>query len=386
MRWPYGPLIAASLLLCAGCGKDEPTAPQQPKQVLTDNPLVTSTDSLVDRALRPFVAGRAVAGVSLAVIDGGQAHLYGYGETRLGNGVRPDTNTVYEIGSLTKSFTAAATLSWLASRGLGLDSPVEVALPAALAPGLEAAGVKATFRELLDHTSGLPRLPADFGAQPGYQAGDPYRGYDSTRVLAYIASHVPVRTPGTRPTTAQVPEFYSNLAYGLAGIILERQGGSSYQSVIADRVCAPLGMGATTAALPSANLAFPHDDRGSVVPFWELAGFAGAGALHSSLHDMTLYALAQLGPAPGDLESILTLCQTPSVTVDGRDVFGLGWGYYYLADGRRITVHDGGTGGSTAFIAFDRSRGRALVWLSNNAPAAGSAGVFTALMESFFTP
>lgn len=376
-------MTAALMAATAGCG-DGPTAPAQPKTVLTDNPLVTSRDSLVDRAVRAYVAKETTAGLSLALIDGDTVRCYNYGETRRGNGVLPDVNTIYEIGSITKTFTSAALLVWLQERGVALDTPVEVALPPVAAIGLQRDGVKATFRQLLNHTSGLPRVPDDLGRQPGYRADDPYAGYDSTRILAYLASHAPVYTPGTPPTASTIVQAYSNLAYGLAGVILERNRHASLESIFAATICGPLGMTATTLAIPSAHGATPHDARGRVVPYWDFAGFAGAGALHSTLHDMALYARAQLGAAGGPLQPVFASCHVPTVTIDGRDVFGLGWEYYYLPNGRRLTVKDGGTGGSTSFLAFDPATGRALVMLCNNAPEGGAFACLVALFAGWF--
>jgi len=377
-------LILAALPFLSGCAKN-PTAPAT-KPVRTDNPLASSLDSLVDRAVRDYAAKPHTAGVSIAVIEGDQVRCYDYGETRLGGGVLPDSNTVYEIGSMTKSFVATAIVSWLDEGSKSLDDPVDAALPATAATGLQKNGTRATFRELLDHTSGLPRVPQDLSAAPGYQADDPYRTYDSTRVYGYLAAHAPVYVPGTPPPTrSDASNWYSNLGYGVAGLVLERQTGRSLEQVLNDRVCGPLGMSRTSIALPASDFATPHDAQGRTVPFWTFSGLAGAGALHSSLADMARFARAELGLSAPDLQSIFARTQAPAVIVGGHDVFGLGWEFYELSNGLVLTLKDGGTGGSTSFIALDRPRARALVWLSNNSVDSGGPAAFVRLMESFFT-
>lgn len=380
------PIFQGCLLLILGLAAfgcdDDPSSPPISKPVLTSNPLKSAKDSAVHRIVAPYAEISTTAGFSLAIIESTEVLSYFYGETVLGNGRIPDSLTVYEIGSLTKTFTAAALLLSLRERNIDTSAYVETILPAA-AFGLTLNGTKTTFRELLNHTSGLPRLPQDLALIPGFRNDDPYAGYDSARIMSYLATHAPMYTPGTPPSASGLVEAYSNLAYGLAGILLERLNSASFNDVIEQRLCTPLGMTATTTAIPSSNAAVPHNERGGQVAWWNLNGFAGAGALHSNLHDMIRYLQAHLGLHGPSLQDVFATCRTPTVAIDGRDVFGLGWEFFYLRDGTRVTVKDGGTGGSTSFIALRSDRQTAIVFLLNNGNTSEPSECFIQLMESF---
>ncbi|TCZ66942.1 serine hydrolase domain-containing protein [Flaviaesturariibacter aridisoli] len=379
-------LLATSLgCVLISCTHD--TGPE-PKAVRSNNTLSTAQDSMVDGILRPYVSGAAIAGASLTLVDGNDARSYHYGETRLGNGTLPGAATRYELGDVTQTFTAALLLSWLQSGNRSADDYISAWLPADLAPRLRFNNGEVTFRQLLNHCSGLPRLTSDL--LPGT---DPYRGYDSTRLYGYIATHYLLHTPGILPATeVEAREYYSPLAYALAGTLLERQTGQPLQQLLESTLLSPLGMSATTidGAGSDPAAATPHNNNGPV-PAGQSAAFAGAVGLRSTSADMTRYLRAQL--AAGNSSSsggstvpgiFLLATQIPVVQVGGRDYFGMGWQYYFTRAGRIIVYKEGSAAGSSAWVAFDRDSRKGLVLLCNNGPDGGSGRSAAALMEAFF--
>lgn len=357
--------------------KKETTKPQ--KQVLTTNPKSSDLDKMIDSLFNSYAFKTQTAGFSIAIIEGTQINQYHYGETQLGNKTLPDNQTLYEIGSVSKTFTAVATHHWVTDvLNRDINTSINNYLPSNLAPNLSLNGANITFKQLLNHTSGLPRIPNDLPNNL-----DPYNGYDSLKVYNYIANNNLLRTPGTLPASEQdATRYYSNLAYGLSGIILERNHNLSLQKVMENYIFSPLSMNNTTfnAIENVPNRAYPHNSANNA-SYWHFSGLAGAGGLKSCLADLTKYAQAQLQAPNG---SSFQACQESTVQINGKDFFGMGWEFYYTQAGKRITVKDGGTGGFTAFIAFDKISQKAIVALFNNHNDNNPAEPFVNLMEVIF--
>ncbi|WP_164842614.1 serine hydrolase domain-containing protein [Actinoplanes solisilvae] len=230
-----------------------------------------------------------------------------------------DPDAVFEIGSITKVFTALA----LARDG-GLDEP--------LLPRKERGGVAITLEHLARHTSGLPRLPTGMllkallhPLQP-----DPYAGCTADFLDSALARTRLKSVPGQKFR-------YSNFGAGLLGLALSRRAGVSYDELIA-RLTGPLGMTSTGVTLEPLQ---PHRASGQPTPPWNLADLAGAGGLRSTAADLILFLRAQLTDA------------------------SIGWMERQLPGGRSQLWHNGATGGSCAFAGLEPGRGVAVVALSN---------------------
>lgn len=367
-------------LIFAGCKKDNPLEPS--KEFLTDNPKISEIDKLVDRHFYNYASKPKTAGFSIALINGTQIHEYNYGETKLGNNLLPNNQTLYEIGSITKTFTSAALIYWLNQHNININSAVKSYLPANLASNLSKNGIDISFRHILNHTSGMPRIPDDLP-----NTLDPYLNYDSIKVYNYIINHTLLRTPGTLPSNEQEAfNFYSNLAYSLAGLILERQNHSTLESIFRSIIFSPLGMDNSILNDIETinNRAYPHNSTNNA-SYWHMSGTAGAGGIKSCLSDMIKYAQAQLNANDNNmLGKSFIESHIPQVQINGKDYFGLGWEFYFTNSNKRITVKDGGTGGFTAFIAFEKTSQKAIVALFNNHNENNPSEPFVNLMEEFF--
>jgi len=375
--------LIVSSIFNSSCKKEQPAEPQ--KEVLTDNPKVSDMDKLVDNTFKAYASKPKTAGFSIALIDNNVVRQNNYGETKLGNKTLPNNQTLYEIGSITKTFIAPTILAWINNTDIDIpiNSPslgtnISPHLPTILASRLSLNNTPVTFRHLLSHTSGFPRIPNDL---PNNQ--DPYNGYDSTKVYNYITQNNLLRTPGSLPTSEQQAyNYYSNFAYGLAGIILERKHKQNLNTVLYNYIFNNLKMTNTTLNNIESvnNRAFPHNNTNNA-SYWHFSGLAGAGGIKSCLSDMIKYAQAQINTAN---LSAIQRCQEPVVQINGKDYFGLGWEFYYTKSNKRITVKDGGTGGFTAFIAFDRTSKKSIVALFNNSNDNNPAEPFVNLLEEFF--
>jgi serine-type D-Ala-D-Ala carboxypeptidase/endopeptidase len=301
-----------------------------------------------------------VMGVVVGVVDAGGSSTFSRGLLAAG-GPPVDEHTLFEIGSITKVFTAAL-LADMAGRGeVDLDTPLEKLLPAGTRmPGNGGAAI--TLADLATHRSALPRLPDAFEPPDGE---NPYAAYREADLLAFLAAHRLEREVGARYE-------YSNLGAGLLGYALARRAARTYEDAIIERIAAPLGMVDTRVTLSSqqaSRLARGHLG-GQPVAGWDFDALAGAGALRSTAGDMLRFLAANLG-----LEEEARL-PALAATHAGRHETGvpdlavaLGW-HVWDKHGATLLWHNGGTGGYRSFSGFDPQRRRGVVVLANSGDAA----------------
>lgn len=266
----------------------------------------------------------------------------------------------FEIGSLTKVFTALL-LAEMAARGeVRLDTPLRDLLPAGTLT--EPVGARLiTLRDLASHHSGLPRLPTNLIP---VDFGDPYGGYDEAMLLAFVRGWKPVRAPGAGFE-------YSNLGAGLLGAVLARTAGKPFETLLAERILSPLKMRDT--GFDDLRLAIPYAGATPVKP-WHLASLAGAGGLRSTTADMARFAAALASPPARLAPAVRLLLAEPvrPTTIGGGTTIGLGL-FRTETKAGPIYLHDGGTGGMRSFLALDLARGRSVIVLTNQSGGANLA-------------
>lgn len=266
-----------------------------------------------------------------------------------------NADTIFEIGSVTKLFTALL-LAEMATRGeVKLDDPVQQYLPDDVhVPTRDGRPIRLV--DLATHSSGLPRMPNNFKPQ---DPANPYADYDPQRLYAFLNEYQLRHAPGQRVA-------YSNLGMGLLGHALARAAGVSIEKLINDRIATPLGMSDTVFVLSSQQqprLAAGHDADGSAVGNWELNVLAGAGGLRSCVRDLLKFASAQLSPGQSPLEQAIKLTHLPRTRMKNSPIeIALGW---HISNG--VYWHNGQTGGYHGFIGFAPHEGVAAVALSNTA-------------------
>ena len=370
-------LVSLSVLITS-CEKD----PDPYSKIVTDNPLKSHIDSLVHNTFKDYAIQSATAGFSIAVLDGSQINYYNYGETKKGNKILPDENTLYELASITKPITAEALLYWLSQNSIDVNTAIKTYLPQNLSPNLSLNGVDITFRHLLNHTSGMPLFPNDIPP-----ISDLVTDYDSTKFYNYISSHPLLRTPGTPPTTEQeAVSFYSSFAYGLAGIILERQIKQPLQNVFQNCIFQSLQMTSTTLNKIEniTNKAYPHNNSGPIT-YTDLSGFAGGGNLRSNLNDLIKYVQAQINASNTDrLGQAILQSQYPTIQINLQDYYALGWEFYYTPSNKKLIFKNGRSPGFAAAIAFDKNTQKAIIALFNNDSSNKQGVRFCALFDEYF--
>ncbi len=308
------------------------------------------------------VLGRRHVGAVVGILDSAdvQPVILGTGSLRAANGPAPDADTTFEIGSITKTFTALALAQAVVTGRLSLHTPVRDILPAGTAvPSRE--GVEITVEHLARHTSGLPRSPQRLGLRAiwavGVRGEDPYAPISTPVLLEQLSRTRLRRTPGKGGIR------YSNFGAAVLGVALTRvYGKASYHEMIEDVVLHPFGLTATTAE--GATGAEGHAFRRRPAPNWHLDGLAGAGALRSTARDLLSYLRAQLQPDRTPLAEAVRLTHV-LLKPTARMTVGLGWIRTPSRAGP-VFWHNGGTGGFRSFAGFLPDHGCAAVVLVND--------------------
>jgi D-alanyl-D-alanine-carboxypeptidase/D-alanyl-D-alanine-endopeptidase len=351
-RGLFPTLLAAALLggAAPGCGED-PSSPQPsaPSRFPATEDLRTM--------LRYLVEDGGTPGIVLGILEpDGSTRIVHYGSA--GPGTRPlGPRTVFEIGSINKTFTGTV-LAHMAARGeVKLDDPVQQYLPANVrVPSRN--GRQITLLDLATHRSGLPLMPNNVApADPA----NPFADYSAERLYAFLSGYQLTRDIGARYE-------YSNVGVALLGHALGRAAGGSTRTLIRERILEPLGMRMTSydRADVAEWLARGHNDAGGVVPYWDLSdAVAGAAGLRSSMEDMLLYLGAQVGPPDTELERAIRDAHQVRHRVSDQLSMGLGWAVR-TTEGRTLLSHGGGTAGFRAWIAFDPEQRTGFVLLANS--------------------
>jgi CubicO group peptidase (beta-lactamase class C family) len=193
---------------------------------------------------------------------------------------------------------------------------------------------------------------------------DPYRGYTVEDLHHGLAATRLRRAPGSGYQ-------YSNFGFAVLGHALASAAGNDYEQIVVDRVCRTLGLGETMFEM-SDHMA-PRRERGHgrrrrPVRDWNLAAFAPAGGLRSTVADMVRFLEAHLDAGRTDMAGALENALRPHRPIGGNEEIGLAWHLRHDA-GTTVAWHNGGTGGFGAFVAMAEGRGTGVAVLYNSAPS-----------------
>ncbi|MFN8593669.1 MAG: serine hydrolase domain-containing protein [Thermomicrobiales bacterium] len=362
-------LAGAAVIAAPIAGRPSPVSASQG----TAMPMAGVPDALfaeLDAFVGERMAALKIPGASIGVIAGNQEHAAGFGVTNLDHPLPVDADTLFQIGSTTKTYTGTAVMRLVEQSALDLDAPVRTWLPEfRVADPDVSANVR--LRHLLTHSGGW--------LEPAVvETGD---GDDAlARFVAGMAD---------LPQTAPLGEYfsYSNAGLCLAGRVIEAVTGQTYEAAIRELVLQPLGIERAsftaeeimTEAFAVGHGAPPDDPDGAPVVLqpWALPRLLNpAGGLVASVSDELRYALFLLGDGTMDGTRILRAeglrrMQTPlgpGGTVPALpvpfDAVGVTW-QLWQRDGTRVLSHPGGTNGQMSTLSLVPERGFAVTLLTN---------------------
>ncbi len=318
------------------------------------------TRKYVDRVAGEYLDDEENVGLVVALVEGSESRVVGYGRLARDTKQTPDGDTVFELASVGKTFTTTVLADMHLKGELSWDEPLQAFLPESVHVP-QHPGRAVTLLDLATQTSGLPRMPPNF--QPG-EPLNPYAAYTVEEMYAGLSQSSLEARPGTRYE-------YSNFGFGLLGHALERKAGKSYEALVVERLCDPLGMDSTRMTLDESlrtRLATPHDG-GNAVVVWEDTTMAGAGSFLSTANDMVNYIQAHW---PADEGPDGPLARIAAETTRKRRpsdmptrAMGLGW-HIDSENALDINWHNGGAGGSCSYVAFLMEPRVGVVVLSNS--------------------
>jgi CubicO group peptidase (beta-lactamase class C family) len=353
-------------------------------------------ESYVPEAMREY----RVPGLSVAVLkESNVVYVEGFGTRDLERGLPATPDTLYGIGSCTKSFVGVAIMQLCECGVLRLDDPVSKYIPLKI----EAKKAPITVHHLLTHSSGLPNLATssvainrglgrDTGVPLG-SVGDFYRYVNGAQ--EELASESGRRF------------FYNNACYRMLGHIIQSVSGVPFHRYIQENIVKPLGMERTTLVTsrlmadpdrltPYRKTAdglepakFPYPDPEEV---GEFSFISAAGGIASSVVELTRYL--EMSMNGGSLEDVKILSpesveRMQEIHIErpkryhGRFGYGYGWGVTENFMGHKMVSHGGSISVSTAYLAFipDLKTGIAMASNSLGPPYQDIAeGIFSALM------
>jgi D-alanyl-D-alanine-carboxypeptidase/D-alanyl-D-alanine-endopeptidase len=343
---------------------DNNTSTPLPSPTLTSTPAPTATpaiqsfndDSLksqIDHLAASFIAQSHDSGLSVAVVKRNpqtgqlEAMLLNYGYTSKAQSQPVTSDTVYEIGSITKVFTGILLAQAIHAGKINLDDPVQKYLP----DGVYLAAYKDKPIRLIDLATHRSDFPRDLGSD------------DPSDLYQWLNNFQPSIAPGAE-------YVYSNLGYMVLGDILSRLSQSDFNTLELTSVSQPLGLLDTREVLTDDEknrLAQGYSYDGSPAPYFPDSGtMSGAGYLRSTLKDMTRFLLDNMQTDSTQLASSLQLAQT--MQAEGRNPgtgTGLGWEMDRPGMSNEVIWKGGGTNGFTSYIEFMKDGNSGFVLLSN---------------------
>ena len=338
-----------------------------PFQAAAQKTFTTADGEAVQAYLRASYT-KGNAGMVIGLLDSTGTRVFAAG--KLDNGTDGEVNgdTVFEIGSCTKTFTSLVALVMDRGGMWKLDDPVAKYLPDGVSvPSFDRKPI--TLRHLAAQDSGLPFNVDNFSSKDLQEA---YHAYTVENLYNFLKSHQLTNVPGTKFE-------YSNVGMSLLGHAMELASGESFESLVLKRICRPLEMDSTRTALTpemKGRMATGHAPDGKRAANLNLQVMAGAGALKSSVNDLLKYVSAQLGFTGSELGPLMEESQVIRHT--GAANFGrsaMPWvdGDHYNPPGSELLGHAGATFGFSSFVGFDRKQRRGVVVLTNQRVTSSAA-------------
>jgi CubicO group peptidase (beta-lactamase class C family) len=304
-------------------------------------------------AIRASMEETQAPGVAVGLLHEGEEHVAGFGVTSLENPLEVAPETLFQIGSITKTFTGTAAMRLVERGELDLDVPVRTYLPE-MKLSDEDVAARVTMRHLLTHTGGwIGDYFDDLGS-----------GEDALARICGSLSGLPQLTPLGEVWS------YNNSGFYLAGRVLEVVTGKPYEHAVQELVLDPLGLEHTlffAEDVMTRRFAVGHDRNNEVSRPWAIGrAHHPAGGLASTVGDLLRYARFHLGDGDGVLTRA-SLDEMQRIQVDVGSIFeyvGITWA---MSDctGARIVGHGGGTNGQISLFFLAPEHDFAFAVLTN---------------------
>ncbi|MFT5284871.1 MAG: D-alanyl-D-alanine-carboxypeptidase/D-alanyl-D-alanine-endopeptidase [Planctomycetota bacterium] len=324
--------------------------PTQPVSKLSDE---------LRRLAQPLIAAEIVPGLVVGWISStGDSESFGLGRYSNKDERVPDGRTIFEIGSITKTFTALAFAAEVERSSITLETTLNELVPSHCQ--LPRSEKPVRLIDLATHTAGFPSIPSNLARDATRFLID-YSDFGEAQLHSFMRSFSSLSDPGER-------YLYSNAGYGILGWALAHHSNQSVEQMLIKSVCHPLQMLNTRFRIPTAgqiHAAPGHDSNGDVVPRTEYGSLDACGELTSTADDLARYLAVLLAPSRTQNEPLRrALTNATRVHFKSNAKYDLGLAWHFPVAGSAF-FHDGRTDGHSAFIFVDREHQTAGIVLAN---------------------
>ena len=335
-------------------------------------PILVEKTSPLEKSIEKFVKYeidlQEVKGLVIGAIDGENTVTLGFGETEIGNETSPGGNTIFEIGSCTKLFTASIIAILKEEKLLSYEDDVSKYLDK-----LYFKGKDITILDLLTHTSGFTRYPSNFTEDEKKEIS-PIESYTYPQFAKFLQTYQSIPSKDRN-------YIYSHTNYILLTLIIEKITQQRYETVVKEKLLEPLGMNDTKIILSENDkqrMAQGHDLTGKPTRALETTVFKGAIAFKSTPNDMLKFIQTQLQSKDETLIQTLHLMHETAIPTNIKKISsGIGWHHvkpkknYYT-----ILAHSGMSHGHQTYIAFLKETQTAVVIMANSKNSLDGAGSY----------
>jgi len=350
-------LCLASTASVARAQEPSPSAERVKAGATTGSLTVSIDDYISDRMHK-----RHIPGVSVAIVEDGKVVLAkGYGVANVELSVPATENTVYQLASVTKTFTAAAIMMLVDEGKLRLDDKITARLQ-----DLPAAWKEVTVRHLLNHTSGIKSYTAvrDFFKTAR-------KDYTQSEILDLVAKERPEFAPGEKWS-------YNNTGYFLLGMLIEKVTGKKYGEVLEERIFKPLGM--TQTRVNDLHAVIPNRAQGYTWNGKELRNGEyvsptqpfSAGMLVSTVNDLMKWDAALRSETLVRKSTLEQMWSPTKLSKGGEEGYGFGWSIAKV-NGHRLVAHGGGIPGFSTQLSRYVDDNLTVIVLANSDNGSASA-------------
>ena len=287
--------------------------------------------------------------LSIAIIKDGLVSYFGINKENDTISTIDNQKSIFEIGSISKVFTSTLLANFVIDGKVKLNDNINDYLKTPLNNSTEIS-----FIDLANHTSGLPRLPTNLDLTK-VNPENPYKEYKEKELEDYVTNQLELSNKGENQ--------YSNLGAGLLGYTLSKIENDTYESLLQNKIFSKYDMQNSTTDITTikGNLVKGLNNEGIEVPNWDLAVLAGAGAIFSTVEDLSKFAISQFEDKNKELE--LTRVKTFELN-ENMDI-GLGWHLLKNKSDNLWYFHNGGTGGYSSSMVIEEKSKNGIIILSN---------------------
>lgn len=287
--------------------------------------------------------------LSIAIINNGKVSYYGIKKESDTISTIDNQKSIFEIGSISKVFTSTLLANFVIDGKVKLNDNINDYLKVSIKNSTEIS-----FIDLANHTSGLPSLPSNLDLA-NVDPENPYKDYKEKELEDYVTNQLELSNKGKYQ--------YSNLGAGLLSYTLSKIENDTYESLLQNKIFSKYDMQNSTTDISTirGSLVKGLNSEGIEVPNWDFEVLAGAGAIFSTVEDLSKFAISHFDYSNKELK----LTKEKTFELNENMDLGLGWHILKNKSDNLWYWHNGGTGGYSSSMVIDDKTKNGIIILSN---------------------